>query len=302
MAVLRPAVTPVDLAARRASVVVVVVAWTAVPVVRIVAIMFRGCDAARLSSMPLPREIFPEAYCACGPSSKRHLCHKFCRAAVEDTDAMSPLPRCFFDMSVGGTPVGRITFELRVDVTPKTCENFRALCTGEKGIGRRLASPSATRTASSTASSRTSCARRATSPAATAPAASPSTARSSRMRTSSSGTPARASSPWCAPFSHHHFPAASGCRTLIQATRDPTRSPHPTRVIHLISTGQRGPRHQRLAVLHLHLQDGLARRQARRLRRRRRRAGRRPKNRIAREQIGQDVQRSARHGLRRDLG
>ena len=48
---------------------------------------------------------------------------------------MSPLPRCFFDMSVGGTPVGRITFELRVDVTPKTCENFRALCTGEKGVG-----------------------------------------------------------------------------------------------------------------------------------------------------------------------
>ena len=161
---------------------------------------------------------------------------------------------------------------------------------------------SASRARASTASSRTSCARRATSPAATAPAASPSTARSSRTRTSSSGTPARASSPWCAPFSNHHFPAASGCRTLIQATRDPTRSPHPTRVIHLISTGQRGPRHQRLAVLHLHLQDGLARRQARRLRRRRRRAGRRPKNRIAREQIGQDVQRSARHGLRRDLG
>ena len=135
MAVLRPAVTPVDLARRAASVVRIVVAWTAVLVVRIVAIMFRGCDAARLSSMPPPREIFIR-YCACGPSSKRHLCHKFCRAAVEDTDAMSPLPRCFFDMSVGGTPVGRITFELRVDVTPKTCENFRALCTGEKGIGR----------------------------------------------------------------------------------------------------------------------------------------------------------------------
>ena len=49
---------------------------------------------------------------------------------------MSPLPRCFFDMTVGGTPVGRITFELRTDATPKTCENFRALCTGEKGIGR----------------------------------------------------------------------------------------------------------------------------------------------------------------------
>ena len=49
---------------------------------------------------------------------------------------MSPLPRCFFDMSVGGTPVGRITFELRVDVAPRTCENFRALCTGEKGEGK----------------------------------------------------------------------------------------------------------------------------------------------------------------------
>jgi cyclophilin family peptidyl-prolyl cis-trans isomerase len=49
---------------------------------------------------------------------------------------MAPLPRCYFDMSVGGTPVGRITFELRSDVVPRTCENFRALCTGEKGVGR----------------------------------------------------------------------------------------------------------------------------------------------------------------------
>ena len=92
--------------------------------------MRRACRVCR------PRARYSRRYCACGPSSKRHLCHKFCRAAVEDTDAMSPLPRCFFDMSVGGTPVGRITFELRVDVTPKTCENFRALCTGEKGIGQ----------------------------------------------------------------------------------------------------------------------------------------------------------------------
>ena len=41
----------------------------------------------------------------------------------------------FFDMEIGGEEVGRIEFELRADVVPKTAENFRALCTGEKGFG-----------------------------------------------------------------------------------------------------------------------------------------------------------------------
>merc|ERR1712031_63209 len=41
----------------------------------------------------------------------------------------------FFDMTIGGNPAGRIEMELRDDVVPKTAENFRALCTGEKGFG-----------------------------------------------------------------------------------------------------------------------------------------------------------------------
>uniref|UniRef100_A0A3Q3XQD9 Peptidyl-prolyl cis-trans isomerase n=1 Tax=Mola mola TaxID=94237 RepID=A0A3Q3XQD9_MOLML len=44
-------------------------------------------------------------------------------------------PRVFFDVAADGKSLGRIVMELRADVVPKTAENFRALCTGEKGFG-----------------------------------------------------------------------------------------------------------------------------------------------------------------------
>merc|ERR1712127_81886 len=44
-------------------------------------------------------------------------------------------PVVYFDMTIGGAPAGRIEMTLRADVVPKTADNFRALCTGEKGIG-----------------------------------------------------------------------------------------------------------------------------------------------------------------------
>jgi len=49
--------------------------------------------------------------------------------------AEEDLPKCFMDITANGEKLGRIVVELRSDVVPKTAENFRALCTGEKGFG-----------------------------------------------------------------------------------------------------------------------------------------------------------------------
>merc|ERR1711990_363125 len=43
--------------------------------------------------------------------------------------------KVFFDITADGQPLGKIVMDLRPDVVPKTAENFRALCTGEKGFG-----------------------------------------------------------------------------------------------------------------------------------------------------------------------
>uniref|UniRef100_A0A8C9PK76 E3 SUMO-protein ligase RanBP2 n=1 Tax=Spermophilus dauricus TaxID=99837 RepID=A0A8C9PK76_SPEDA len=44
-------------------------------------------------------------------------------------------PVVFFDVCADGEPLGRITMELFSNIVPQTAENFRALCTGEKGFG-----------------------------------------------------------------------------------------------------------------------------------------------------------------------
>jgi cyclophilin family peptidyl-prolyl cis-trans isomerase len=44
-------------------------------------------------------------------------------------------PRVYFDVTIGGKDAGRIVMELFADVVPKTADNFRALCTSEKGFG-----------------------------------------------------------------------------------------------------------------------------------------------------------------------
>ena len=47
-------------------------------------------------------------------------------------------PKVFLDVTIGGARAasGRLVIELFADKTPKTAENFRCLCTGEKGKGK----------------------------------------------------------------------------------------------------------------------------------------------------------------------
>ncbi|XP_075573400.1 peptidyl-prolyl cis-trans isomerase F, mitochondrial [Pelecanus crispus] len=49
--------------------------------------------------------------------------------------AVPPNPLVYLDVGVDNQPLGRVVLELKADVVPKTAENFRALCTGEKGFG-----------------------------------------------------------------------------------------------------------------------------------------------------------------------
>jgi peptidylprolyl isomerase len=54
----------------------------------------------------------------------------------EDYEGKPKNSQVFFDVSIGGQNAGRITMKLYYDVVPRTAENFRALCTGEKGMGK----------------------------------------------------------------------------------------------------------------------------------------------------------------------
>lgn len=46
-------------------------------------------------------------------------------------------PRVYFDIEINGSRAGRIVMTLYADIVPLTAENFRCLCTHEKGFGFR---------------------------------------------------------------------------------------------------------------------------------------------------------------------
>lgn len=58
------------------------------------------------------------------------------KSSLVTPNANNDNPHVFFDVSHGETPLGRVIMQLYRDITPKTAENFRCLCTGEKGTGK----------------------------------------------------------------------------------------------------------------------------------------------------------------------
>ncbi|XP_042282968.1 ranBP2-like and GRIP domain-containing protein 3 [Thunnus maccoyii] len=86
-------------------------------------------------------ESFKKTFCECqshiGQSSDDDSCISTPQMSRVQEHSRDSNPKVFLTVAADGQPLGTITIELFSHIVPKTAENFRALCTGEKGFGLR---------------------------------------------------------------------------------------------------------------------------------------------------------------------
>uniref|UniRef100_A0A3B4UK30 E3 SUMO-protein ligase RanBP2 n=1 Tax=Seriola dumerili TaxID=41447 RepID=A0A3B4UK30_SERDU len=86
-------------------------------------------------------ETFKKTFCECqsrmGPAGSDASCIFSPQMSRVQEHSRDSNPQVFLKVSADGQTLGTITIELFSHIVPKTAENFRALCTGEKGFGLR---------------------------------------------------------------------------------------------------------------------------------------------------------------------